>query len=127
MTCFTRTLYAVALCILVCTLSCVATREQFVNGQVYTSTVSPTMSVKVDDRLEYLGKSNGHENRSQPDFADNVRTELFTFAETKGNIIENALLFSSETLSYSNARWLQKGCQMLDGENYFYNDSVMSG
>ncbi len=100
---------------------CVA-REQFVQKQVYTCTVNPEVSLKINDELEFVKKFGEHKSVSAPDASHNARTDSFLFAKSDDfNTIDNALIITSNKILQDDVIHEMK-CSWAKGKNIFFNE-----
>ena len=114
-------LVLVSLLILMLT-GCVTTREQSVDNQVYSCTHSPTLKAQIRDDLLYIGRVDSDDVRTSPDFAGGVTQEVIIFGQSDAdNKLTKGLAFVSETMKDNATRFISKGCEMVDKNDYFHN------
>lgn len=107
---------------------CVAPRVQTVENQIYHSTHSPTLKAEIREDLSYIGRSDSKLIRTAPDFAGGIDLEVIAFGQyDEKHIIDKGLFFISETLTESDARFILRGCESVDKDDYFYNGYISDG
>lgn len=107
---------------------CVAPRVQTVENQIYHCTHSPTLKAEIREDLRYIGRADSKPVRSGPDYAEGVDLEIIAFGQSdEKNVITKGLLFISETLTDGNARFVLRGCEAVDKNDYFHNGYFSEG
>ncbi|MCG8633467.1 MAG: hypothetical protein MI863_06540 [Desulfobacterales bacterium] len=90
----------VVICIfaLIVLSGCVA-REQFVEKQVYTCTVNPEVSLKINDELNFVASFGENKSVYAPDASHIQRKEAYLFAKsTETDTIDKALVITSQQI-----------------------------
>ncbi|MCP3944479.1 MAG: hypothetical protein GY710_23780 [Desulfobacteraceae bacterium] len=101
--------------------SCVA-REQIVEKQVYTCTVNPKVSLKINDELTYIGNFGENKSVAAPDASHPQRTEAYLFAKSDtSNSIEKALVITSQKILQEDV-YYQLKCSWFNEKHTFVNE-----
>lgn len=100
---------------------CVA-REQSIKQQVYSCTVNPKVSLKINDDLIFIRSFDRMDSVYAPDASHFRKKEALLFAKTENAmIIENALVITTKQLLQEDVTYVLK-CSWNDGDSIFLNE-----